>query len=290
MSLSEKQLISLNKLGFIPGPLESEDIFIKRISYSKLLFSDPENFFSQKKISLPFNFENKVKKPLWSWSKKTISQIFDIAPENYSAFFSNKKLSFFEGASTWILPIEDNLSLPVLQFRKTIKTKNYLGIYSFEEILAHEAVHMARVAFEDSKYEEIFAYLTSSSSFRRTLGAVIQHKWEVLVFFSFVFSAVISQFMFLNSLSIFLWFCSFLFLSLGLIRLFFLKLVLKKAHILISKYVKNNKKALFVLFRCSDEEIKMFSKISMKEFTQYVDSKKHSSIRWKIIYNSYLKN
>jgi hypothetical protein len=295
--INDEKLLLLNRQGFIPGPDESEEMFLKRVEITKKIYSDPANilkYIDGKTFPKKFFDEKKVKRPLWGWSKKTLKILFDIEPVDFYAFFSNEKLSFFEAAATWIVPIElestnldSIIKIPLLQFRKKLKEKNFLLFYNFDEILAHEAAHMARVSFNNSKYEEIFAYLTSASSFRRILGGIINNPKEGHIFLGLCLLSTSCSLFYNSFISIFSWVLPVGYFSIGVFRLLKAKYVLSKAYNNILTVLKDKKKGLCVLFRLSDEEIKSVANLKKNKVETYFRGKIETSFRFRMLNISY---
>ena len=62
----------------------------------------------------------------------------------------------------------------MIQLRQIFaQQKDYLCIYNRDEIIIHELVHVGMM-FAERRFEEVFAYETSSSAFRRWFGPLIQ--------------------------------------------------------------------------------------------------------------------
>lgn len=139
--------------GLIPGPYESEEEFLARVSNLKV---EPDQ-------------------NLWERSHKITSHLFDFSIDWVPLYFSNKKLSFWEGAALWVS------KSPAIQLRENFKKGSYLG-YKLEEVLAHEAVHAARILFEEPQFEEVLAYRTSKNRLRKWIGPLFRKPWEAFVF------------------------------------------------------------------------------------------------------------
>lgn len=137
-------------LELIPGPSETEDEY--RTRCQQLKRSDS---------------------PLFSPLAK---HLFEVEAPWVSLHYKNKGLHFWEGGCTWI----EGESV-TLQLKKVFETKSrYLLLYSKEELIAHEVVHAARSAFEEPLFEEVLAYQTASSSFRKYMGPLFRSSKEVL--------------------------------------------------------------------------------------------------------------
>ena len=282
MENSKEEILFLNQTGWLVGPKETKETFLQRVKTTR---ECGENLSLLQDQCFPLN--QKVKKPHWQWVKAHLLSLFDIAPESFLAFFNDKKFSFFEGAAMWICSV-DGQKVPVIQIRKPLAKGSWLYFYTLEELLAHEAVHAARVAFDEPRMEEFFAYMSSSSSFRKVLGPLVKNSWEVWVFFSLFFIGIVFQsfsYEILPALSALCFSACLLFLSVGFVRLFRMRRIFVKAFNKLFLIFQKKSIAMAVLVRLTDEEIQNFSKSSLEKIYQYVDQDK--TFRWQVIKSSY---
>lgn len=92
--------------------------------------------------------------------------------------YSNKGLRFWEAACLWY-----DGEKAIIQLRASLKEKeHYLGIVSKKELIAHEKVHAKRMHFNEPIFEEILAYQTSRSKFRRFFGPFFRTPRESLLY------------------------------------------------------------------------------------------------------------
>jgi len=145
--IEDAALLDYFHRGLIPGPEESEEDFLKRVSQAK-----PLDHLEWSEVSSPFKI--------------------DWVPISYS----NHQIAWWEGAATWIS--EDQL--PSIQLRKNFQKGSFLG-YLRSEVLSHEAIHAARMRFEEPLFEEILAYSTASQGWKRFFGPLFSRTWEPLV-------------------------------------------------------------------------------------------------------------
>jgi hypothetical protein len=224
-------LLQFYEIGFIPHPHESENEFCERVRKTKFFLSKKEDFlkkhrYEPKKIA-PFAFEGIESSPFFYITQK-------------------KKPPFWIFAITHIIE-EDGVFIPFLELRE----KKLFFAPSFEEVIAHEKIHMMRSHFNEPKFEEIIAYQTSPYAFRRYFGPLFQNIYEsyVLLFLSLLmpmmnfFSADFA--IYFSSLPIF--YFSFLFVRLAIFQAIF-----KKAKTEISKKYRNAKEIMTFLM---DKEI-----------------------------------
>ena len=238
--ISDQELLALNKRGLIPGPDEDEAAFLERIS----------PFLSSQPIPIPQ---------------------LDIAPDWITLTYSNKNLSFFQGAATWI----ENKH-PTIQLRSEFAKGSYL-IYHPEEIIAHEAAHACRMAFEEPRFEEIFAYSTSPNRFRRFFGPLFRTTTESTLF-------LISCLLSLTAPI----FDSFLPLLLPLLLLTLFTFRLLHSHHTLNRCLKNiqalthNPSLTYgAAYRMTDHEIALFARHPSSIATQ------PPSLRWRLICLAY---
>jgi len=135
--------------GIIPGPTESEEKFLERAASLTSLPSD-------------------------STAHQRVKDLFGKAPDWVPIHISSKGLPFWEGAALWIEEEEGRRTCQI-QIKKSL-------FYSQEEMLAHEMVHAMRILFDEPKFEEILAYQTSKSRFRRYFGPLFSSPCESKVF------------------------------------------------------------------------------------------------------------
>jgi hypothetical protein len=194
--------------------------------------------------------------------------MFHVKPLYICAFYSNRSLTPWQGAASWI----EGRALISIQLRKALQKGSYLGLYSREEILAHEAVHAARSGFNESRFEEFFAYMTSQKKWRRVLGPILHRPWEAWPFLLSLMGGIFFELLFLGAA---FW------MGLGFIRLAKHHRILKMAADQILKIVQDPGITRAILFRLTDQEIKKFAKgEEVKEMAA-----EPQTLRWKIIRN-----
>lgn len=253
---------SLNRRGMFPGPHESEEDFFQRAS-SKEALAFPED-------AEPLSAGD------WEAAQTQIMTRLGCHPDRMSAYYSNRGLSFWQGAATWI-----EKGRAVIQLRKGFKKGRYLGIYTREEVLAHELAHGCRETFDEPRYEEIFAYALSSHPWRAYVGPLFRSSWEPALFLALTAAASLGSLLYREAL----WFFS----ALLLVYLLFLELRLFLARKTLQRALSNLEalvpQPLAFAFRLSDEEIALFSRLSSEEIKLYIQ--KENSFRWRFLRAAY---
>lgn len=248
--MTDRELVALNKIGFIPGPDESEEAFFSRVLRTKKKFEEGQW----------------IPPAHWDHPKENLAQLFDVKPLYICAFYSNQNLTPWQGAASWI----EGRELHSVQLRKNFSKGSFLKFYSRSEILAHEAVHAARSGFNEERYEEFFAYMTSEKKWRKILGPILQRPWEAWPFLIAVTLGTIWPIGF--------WAATF-WASLGFLRLIRGHRTLAKASAQILKETGDPFKTRSILFRLTDEEIHRFA--NGETIARYAEGR--HDLRWKII-------
>lgn len=247
------QLNQFNLRGLIHAPDESDAAF----------------FLRSKKASLSEQFPE----------SKLAKELFDIAPDWVWLVYSSKGLHFWEGGCTWIE--KDHVTL---QLNPAFKKKNTYFGYSKEEVIAHELVHVARAAFEEPIFEEILAYQTASSPFRRFFGPFLRTTKETLLFLG-----ALGLYVFASLFSVFQTVALAGFASVvtgGSLRLLRAQWIFRRARKNLAGVV-GKANALPTLLRMTDREITRFSKMQGEDILLYAKKMSKIHIRWKQITSAY---
>ena len=226
--ITETELLTWGSRGLIPGPEEKEAAFLTRVSKACLYANE------------------------WGEAAPITRSLFGFAVDWVPIHYSNKKLPFWEGAAFWIG--ED----PYIQMREGFKKGCYLG-YHRAEVLAHEAVHAARLAFEEPQFEEILAYRTSKKGLRKWIGPLFQKPWESVVFIFSLGTTLLGNF----------W-IPLMFLGWFGIRLCWTQWIVQRCL---------SKLPLFFLIYLTDQEIKQFASLSLPKIHTYLKNDQTLRIR-----------
>lgn len=295
MPITNEEIIIWNQEGIIPGPNETEEEFRKRAEYC-LQLKSKFNESLQPHIQ-PFKANDEAQpeestiflEEAFPLSRK----YFGITPHWIPFFFSNYKLTFWQGGCAWIFQWHQDDPIGALfQLRKTFKTsQTYLGLYSRKELIAHELAHVGRMAFNDPCFEEIIAYSSSPSKFRRYFSPIVQTGGESMLFMLSLLLVVIVDFslILLGNESQFIaamWlkFFPLFLLGYGLIRLWFRHRIFDRCLSILMKVFGSEEKGRSIIFRLSDKEIKKIASMTSQdnglEVIQNILGENH--LRWRI--------
>lgn len=281
--MNKPEYIYWNQQGLIPGPNETEEEFRKRALFCLNL--DKE--LTERVAEIPFKKDDKASKTLLEEAEPIMHRFYGIAPQWTPIFLNNYQLSPWHGGCAWIFQLnEETPTAAFLQLRSQFRNQTtYLGIYNRAELIAHELSHVGRMMFHEPQFEEMLAYRSSSSAWRRWLGPIVQSSKESLFFILLLGLVILTQFVLLLG-NAFAW-------SLGIIwvPLFFVFMGLLRLswrHRQFDGCLKNLEQtfgdaevAQALIYRLTDEEIKQFSRMTIDEIRGYMGRQK--SFRWQFL-------
>lgn len=291
--MTDEQLLKLNHLGLIPGPDETSEAFAQRAEYClKLKENLSEDVTSL--LSDEGSHPEVIKE-----ANGYLETVYDLAPSWIPIFFSNYRLPFWQGGCAWIFQMSEGgptASLIQLQ-SKFAKASTYMGIYDRKELMAHELVHVGRMAFQEPRFEELLAYNTSTSSFRRWFGPIVKSAVESVVFILvlgllMVFDVFLIALDRPDAYEVALW-LKIIPISLiiyALWRLWRLHWDFSACMKRLSECLDGDiRKARAVIYRLTDAEIEAFSKMSVEEIFEYARQQGATDLRWQLIGRAYLQ-
>lgn len=259
----ENNLLSLNSRGIFPGPAESAGNFFRRADSS---------IDRKASSSKAFDLTN---------------ALFDAVPDWVEIRTDAKGLLPWEGAATWIEEDADGQRISAIQLKSSLPG----FLYAPDEVLAHELVHAMRTGFEESRFEEILAYRTSKSWFRRYFGPIFSRPSEVK---GFIFLMLATWILYWTELaldvewggSFFLWapFCA---IGWGVFRLMRLQKGFSSALRNLEKAIAKPGKSLAVALRLTDAEIARFAVSAPEEIAAF--GERETSLRWRQLFAAYFK-
>ncbi len=263
-----EELLRFNSEGLIPGPGETEEAFSLRVQAVK------EFFHKQESAIAPHH---------WHWASEQLRAIFDFTPRWCAAFYSSKGLAPWQAAATWINEPSANVKpIYLIQLRAS---KWVSWLIDRDELLAHEAVHAARAAFNEPQTEELFAYLTSTAKWRQVIGPIFSQPRESLLLMATLgLGAILQMIETLWDFTLFSEVCFFsaaafcLFWSVRLLRM---RSRITRAARKLAPFLRDPGKVRAVLFRMTDQEI---IRLSCNEGIEEKDE-----LRWRIIRSAYFK-
>jgi len=168
-------------------------------------------------------------------------------------------------------------------------------------VLSHELSHVGRMCFEEPKFEELIAYRSSSTSWRRWFGPLVQSAWESLLFvFLLLMIFIVDLFLFwygdFDAYTRLMW---LKLIPLGLIGIAAARLLLrhqqlKKCRKTLSTIISNPLTVSAVLYRLTDKEIIAFGSMDKNAVIDYMKGMEEDALRWRVLkrghFHEYIAN
>lgn len=257
--------------GILPGPGETEEEYRLRAAYCLSL----RTIFKEQ-VDVPF--QDAMIQPVPVEGLDTIDALYGIRPEWIPLFYSNYRLPFWQGGCAWIFQQSETAPTSAFfQLRQHFrKEETYLNLYSREEVVAHELSHVGRMKYEEPRYEELLAYRTSTSPFRRYFGPLFTTAAQSGIF-------ALSLLLLLMADLITLFYQPELYPAVQWLKLFPLAWLGWLIGDLVQRQRRFNaclqKLPEQVLYRLTDHEIDSFAKMDLSEIQAY--GEKQTCLRWK---------
>jgi len=241
--MNADHLKQLGEAGWIVGPDESKQGFIKRIKKQRSFAKENlESIEAHPKVI------------------QIMQRKLGVYPSWIQVRYSNRGLNLWEGAASWITEYGN-----WIQLRRAFRKGRFLG-YQKEEVILHEAVHSVRCAFEEPRFEEILAHIFAKKKWRRYLGPLFTTPRQAYLFlFTLCFTCFIPL---VPSI--------YLFYSIG--RLMWNQYTFKKALKNIERFFPNASSHGIAL-RLTDTEIQLFAHQKEGAIRTYMHSAMHT-LRW----------
>ncbi len=162
-------LIALDKRGIFPYETESGEEFLLRVKQEERADAVPAEFKDAKPIPQEVIREG----------GNLTEKFYAFRRTNDRGFFLSRGVGLLWGGCA-VCDLEKKQSFFLL--RAAFARQKKWFCYRRDELLAHELCHVARASVEDPAPEEFFAYQTSFSFLRRTVGDFFCTSFDAVLF------------------------------------------------------------------------------------------------------------
>jgi hypothetical protein len=283
-----------NAQGLIPGPNETEADFAERVVFCQHL---EQHLVQKVGADLPFEVSDQTSQQLLREALPITEELYGIQPQWVPLFFSNYQLSPWHGGCAWIFQLDEQTpTAAFLQLRASFRhSPSYLGLYQRRELMAHELAHVGRMLYQEPQFEEILAYQSSPSKWRRWLGPIVQSSKESLFFILVLGVIILTDLALLSSLpsasaQMIAWWIKLiplLLIVLALGRLFYRHQLFKRCLNNLKTLYSQPKIAQHLLYRLRDSEIKQFAHLSPAKIRKFMETAQGTSFRWRFLKSLY---
>ena len=122
--------------------------------------------------------------------RQQTAALYGIAVDWVPGFFTNYRMGLFFAGCACYSPEE---LFALFLVRRAFRDQERWLIYSRQELIAHELCHLARAPLQSRDLEELFAYQTASSGFRRAIGGMLRSPRETWLLLGAVIFLVVAQ-------------------------------------------------------------------------------------------------
>ena len=181
-------LAELDAMGISPSPTETVTQFADRLEALNLNFAKMEDALhatgEYTVEGVTVKATARISEGVFAEPMERTSQLFGFRCDWVPGFFfPARPLSFFGGYAFYFFPEFFAMFLARNEFRKRQK---WLFIER-DELVSHEMCHIARAALESQAYEELFAYQTATTAFRRFTGGIFREQLDSFLFLGATF-------------------------------------------------------------------------------------------------------
>ena len=287
------KLISLDSAGFLITEGESAEDFLQRVSNTEKVYADfnaeLETGANVKIFDLfEVNSDCRISPELSGEAAEITGNLYGFAVSHVPGFYLTKEIGLLWGGCLIGDP-DENFAVFLLRdaFRKHRRFLNYRR----EELLAHELCHSVRHVMCEPRLEEYFAYQTSPSPLRRYLGnCFISDKdaWGFLIPVMFLPLAEVTRALWLPGFpSWIFWIIAMIYPLFLLLRNNFSRSLVNRARRVLQAAQLKFGEA--VLFRATLQELAEIGRLEVADFEQYAAEKAEKSLRWKVIYERFIR-
>jgi len=289
-------LVALDRRGLILGANETPSQYAKRLRCLAENIAEMETELAGRGYFMIEGFRlvsgERIPRKLFDQVAPQTEDLYGFSIDWVPGFFVTPSFGWLFAGCAFYFDVE---FFALFIIRKSFAHRDrFLFIYRRQELLAHELCHIARLSLQSRKYEEMFAYRTSFSAFRRAMGSVFRRPSDSFLVLGSVLLLLCAQLV-----------QSFVLpsLHLGWILPFWGVVIATVAvlgirnHGLKRTYHRARQNLIAVdaarpdavLFRCADDEINRIAELSdSHELRSWIAKRCGDGLRWQVIRTRFL--
>lgn len=227
--------------------------------------------------------DSRIPEAVFAEARAETERLYGFQIDWVPGFFINPQYSLlFGGCAFYFYP--DFFALFII--RRAFARRERWLIYSRRELLAHELCHVARIALGSRVYEELFAYQTATSAFRRFSGSIFRSQAEALALLGSTLALLAAQMVQTLVWSAWpVWPFWGLVVGVGLWLMLHLARLQRRfeAALRAAEWLAPGQ-ARAMLFRCTDDEIDDLACLDAPAAAQsWLAARGEASCRWRVI-------
>lgn len=281
-----------DEAGYPPGPGEDPAAYCARLTAKKECLKELDETLQKTGEATVFESikvyeKERIPAEILEEAAEVTSKLYGFSFTRFPGFFLSENVGLLWGGC---LITDTESPMGVFFIRGSFRKKKRFFIYRRQELLAHELCHAARHELSDWEMDEFFAYQTSPSKLRRYIGNCFIHQLDAVFFMlpaMLLLAAQCAQSFWLPRLMVWpFWLAALGYPAWLMIRNQLGRNRLFRAEKRLASFgVREPRK---VLFRCTGEERKRFSRMKTEEEWQKFLEENAGELRWKIIRHRFL--
>ncbi|HAR67401.1 MAG TPA: hypothetical protein DCR55_14475 [Lentisphaeria bacterium] len=282
--------VHLDALGLLIGPDESGPDYAERLRKLRGNIEELRTKLEEGPVEF-YEFSltraERIREKAYQDAVSATWGLYDFAIHWVPGFYTNQGMGLlFAGCALY--SYEDFFAVFVI--RKGFQKKDRWLIYSRNELMAHELCHIARIGFHSRAFEEMFAYRTASSGFRKFIGGMLRSPLD-----SYLLAGGALSLLAVEYANIFLltgplqWLYA---IPVGLFGYVLSRFGCGQTAFRLARRnlakVFDSADALPVLFRCSDRDVYAIAAcLRPSALQQWLHKRAAESLRWKVTLRRY---
>jgi hypothetical protein len=278
-------LLELDDRGLLMGPGETVETYADRLATLAKNIGTFEKELRDKGVvdfvDMRVARGDRIAADDWRPAQAQTEKLFGFSVDWVPGFYSGYRMGLlFAGCAFYTY--EDFFAVFIV--REDFRNRPKWLIYSRDELIAHELTHIAHIGFRTRNFEEVFAYQTSSSGFRKLLGGLLRTTTDTYLLMGATFTLL--PISLVNTF----WYP----MPMGLVWSVFIAIILFIAGrylVFHSRFRRAlgtlgdrfGEDALAVLFRCSEEEIGALASMPVGSLDAWLAERSAADIRWRLI-------
>ena len=288
-----EELTALDAAGFIAGRGETEAEYLERVSRIRAAHADfldrlQADGSAKALDDITVKGADAIPPGFYDAPAETTRKLYGFEVRHVPGFFLSRQVGLLWGGC---LIGDPELDFSLFLLRGSFRKREKWLFYSRNELLAHELCHSARQALGEVTLEEFFAYQTSPSRLRRSLGNCFIRDRDAVLFvlpsLLLLGAEIVRGFLFPSFPAWIFWILALAYPAYLLIRnQISLNLVRRARKALVRCGVSE---PFAVMFRCTREELEAIAGFSTAdELRAFAAAREAGEVRWRIIRERFL--
>ena len=182
ISAPPEEILYADQQGFLVAPGEDVEEVLARVKKTREGTEKFSRTVTKEGVvidGIPIREQDRMTGEFLAPMLDTVEDCYGIRPEWMPAFFIQKGLGVFGGGGMFTGDDpETGGTVTFFVLRNAFRKSRTWLIYDRDEIMLHEYCHSARYGFTEPVFEEVLAYRSGKSRFRKYMGGAFRSVWR----------------------------------------------------------------------------------------------------------------